>query len=128
VPVRGDNPAPGKREVLMKRIEAIIRPTKVSDVCAALDRSGHPGFTISSAEGRGKEMGWVNQVRAMAFPVNIRSKARVEVVARDEDVDGIVDAIRGAAYTGDAGDGTIFVHDVSNVIRIRTNERGATAL
>jgi nitrogen regulatory protein P-II 1 len=112
----------------MKRIEAIIRPSKVSDVCAALDRSGYPDLTISAAEERGKEKGWVNQVRAMAFPVNIRSKARVEVVAQDEDVDCIVNAIRDAAFTGEAGDGNIFVHDIASVIRIRTNGRGAAAL
>ncbi len=112
----------------MKRIEAIIRPTKVSEVCAALDAAGHPGVTISFVEGRGKQKGWVNQVRGAAFNVNVLAKARVEVVAPDEDVDRIIRIIRDAAVTGKEGDGKIFVHEMANVIRIRTNERGMAAL
>ena len=112
----------------MKRIEAIIRPTKVSEVCAALDRSGHPGVTISAVEGRGNQKGWVNKIRGRSYDVSLLTKARVEVVVKDEDVDTIIKAIRDAALTGEVGDGKIFVHDMANAIRIRTNESGLAAI
>ena len=112
----------------MKRIEAIIRPGKVSDVCAALVKSGHPGVTISAVEGRGGQQGWTNQVRGVAHKVSSLAKARIEVVANDEDADTIIKAIRDAARTGEVGDGKIFVHDMADVIRIRTNESGMAAL
>jgi nitrogen regulatory protein P-II 1 len=112
----------------MKRIEAIIRPTKVSDVCAALEKAGHPGMTISEVEGRGNQQGWVHHVRGMAQKVSLMAKTRVEVVVKDEDADKIVRAVREAALTGEVGDGKIFVHDMAGVIRIRTNETGMAAI
>ncbi len=112
----------------MKRIEAIIRPTKVSDVCAALEKVGHPGMTISEVEGRGNQKGWVNHVRGMAHKVSLMAKTRVEVVVKDEDADKIVKAVREAALTGEVGDGKIFVHDMADAIRIRTNETGMAAI
>lgn len=112
----------------MKRIEAIIRPSKVSEVCAALNGIGHPGVTISTVEGRGGQLGWNNLVRGASHTVNVLTRSRVEVVAKDEDVDAIVKAVRDAALTGEVGDGKIFVHDMADVIRIRTNESGEAAL
>ena len=111
----------------MKRIEAIIRPTKVSEVCAALDRVGHPGV-ISAVEGRGSQQGWTNPVRGVSYNVNALAKSRVEVVVKDEDAGKIIKAIRDAALTGEVGDGKIFVHDMADVIRIRTNESGMAAI
>jgi nitrogen regulatory protein P-II 1 len=113
---------------IMKRIEAIIRPSKVSDVCAALNSIGHPGVTISTVEGRGSQHGWKNQVRGVSYNVSVLTRSRMEVVAKDEDVDVIIKAIRDAALTGEVGDGKIFVHDMADVIRIRTNESGMAAL
>ena len=112
----------------MKRIEAIIRPGKVSDVCAALDRVGHPGVTISAVEGRGSQAGWMNQVRGVSYAVSVHAKTRVEVVVKDEDAATTVNAIRDAALTGEVGDGKIFVHDMAGVIRLRTNESGTAAI
>jgi len=112
----------------MKRIEAIIRPNKVSAVCSALDRVGHPGGTISSVEGRGSQQGWTNQVRGASYNVSTLARSRVEVVVNDEDVDTIITAIRDAALTGEVGDGRIFVHDMVTAIRIRTNENGMAAI
>lgn len=112
----------------MKRIEAIIRPTKVSEVCAALDKAGHPGVTISEVEERGSQKGWVNQIRGVSYEVRLLRKKRVEVVVNDEDADKIIKAIRDAALTGEVGDGKIFVHDMADAIRIRTNESGIAAL
>jgi nitrogen regulatory protein P-II 1 len=117
-----------RKEIDMKRIEAIIRPAMVTAVCAALDKAGHPGVTISAVEGRGNQKGWVSHVRGKSYNVSLLAKARVEVVAKDEDTDQIVTAIREAAVTGEVGDGKIFVHDMANVIRIRTNESGRAAI
>jgi nitrogen regulatory protein P-II 1 len=112
----------------VKRIEAIIRPSQVPGVCAALDKVGHPGVTISDVEGRGNQKGWTNHVRGNSFNMTLLAKARVEVVVKDEDVDSIIKAMRDAALTGEVGDGKIFVHDMVTAIRIRTNEIGSAAL
>jgi nitrogen regulatory protein P-II 1 len=112
----------------MKRIEAIIRPEKVSEVCAALDTVGHPGVTLSQVERHGDQKGWVNHVRGILYKVNLMSKTRVEVVVKDEDADRIIKAIFNAALTSEAEDGKIFVHDIAEVIRIRTSESGMAAV
>jgi len=112
----------------MKRIEAIIRPAKIPEVCAALEAEGHPGVTISAVEGRGNEKGWVNQVRGFVYRMNTTARARLETVVRDDDADRIVKAIRDAALTGEVGDGKIFIHQITEAIRIRTNESGMAAL
>lgn len=112
----------------MKRIEAIVRPEKASEVCDALDRVGHSGVTLSQVEGHGDQKKWVNHVRGISYRVSLLTKTRVEVVVQDEDRDKIVKAVREAAMTGEAGDGKIFVHDMADVIRIRTNETGRAAI
>ncbi len=112
----------------MKRIEAIIRPTKVSDVCAALEHAGHPGVTVSTVVGRGSQQGWTNQIRGISYGVHMLAKSRIEVVVKDEDAAEIIKTIRTAAVTGEVGDGRIFVHDMADAIRIRTNESGPSAL
>jgi nitrogen regulatory protein P-II 1 len=112
----------------MKRIEAIIRPAKVNEVCAALDKVGHPGVTISEIKGHGRQKGVTTKYRGVLYNVSLVPKMRVEVVVKDEDVDKIVKAVRDAALTGEMGDGKIFVHDMANAIRIRTNETGMAAI
>jgi len=112
----------------MKRIEAIIRPEKASEVCAALDKVGHPGVTLSQVEGHGDQKGWVNHVRGISHKVSLQSKTRVEVVVKDDDADKIIKTIRDATLTGEVGDGKIFVHDMAGAIRIRTNESGIAAI
>ena len=112
----------------MKRIEAIIRPEKTSEVCAALDKVGHPDVTLSEVTGHSDRKGWVNHVRGMSYQVRILSRIRVEVVVKDDDANTVINAIRSAALTGGLGDGEIFVHDLANAIRIRTNESGVAAI
>jgi nitrogen regulatory protein P-II 1 len=112
----------------MKRIEAIIRPEKATEVCTALDNVGHPSVTLSQVEGYGDQKGWVNLVRGISHKVRLLSKTKVEVVVKDEDADKIIKVILNAALTGEVGDGKIFVHDIANVIRIRTQESGMAAL
>ena len=112
----------------MKKIEAIIRPNKVGDVCAALDRTGHPGIMITEIEGHGKQKGVEQNVRGKTYKVELMTKARIEVVAKDSEVEMIVKAIREAAFTGEVGDGKIFIYPVIDAVRIRTAEQGDIAV
>ena len=112
----------------MKRIEAIIRPEKASEVCAALEKAGYPDVTLSQVAEQGGQKGWVHHVRSATYTENLVNKTRVEVVAKSEDAGRIIEAIHDAALTGEVGDGTIFVHDLANAIRIRTSESGVAAL
>ena len=112
----------------MKKIEAIIRPAKVSDVCDALEKIGHPGIMLTELEGHGKQKGVKQEVRGKTYNVNLLTKIRVEVVVKDSDVDKTVKAIREAAFTGSVGDGKIFIYPVENAVRIRTAEEGDAAL
>jgi nitrogen regulatory protein P-II 1 len=112
----------------MKRIEAIIRPAKVNEVYKALEEVGHPGLMISEIEGHGVEKGIEQQVRGKMYKVDLITKARIELVVEDEEVERIVSAIQKAAFTGKIGDGKIFVHPVDNAVRVRTAERGDAAI
>ena len=112
----------------MKKIEAIIRPEKVEEVRKAIEAVGYPGLTITEAEGHGKQKGVVQQWRGEAYRVEFLPKVKLELVVSDADAERIIQAIIKAAKTGNVGDGKIFVSDVRDVIKIRTGERGETAL
>ena len=112
----------------MKKIEAIIRPGKVGDVCKALHKVGHPGLMITEIEGHGKQKGMTKTLRGKEYKIEFMTKTKIDIVAKDEEVDKIVQAIRKAAYTGEVGDGKIFISTVEDAIRIRTGEKGATVL
>ena len=112
----------------MKRIEAIVRPGKVGDVCAALELAGHHGVMITEIEGHGKQKGLEQQVRGKTYKVGLMTKARIEVVVKDSDTDKIVNAIRETAFTGKVGDGKIFISPVEDAVRIRTAEHGEAAI
>jgi nitrogen regulatory protein P-II 1 len=112
----------------MKKIEAIVRPTKVGDVCAALGKVGHPGLTITEIEGHGKQEGIEQEFRGKTYKTELLSKAKIEVVVNDQDAGKITKAIREAAFTGKVGDGKIFIYPVDDAIRIRTDEKGEVAV
>ena len=112
----------------MKKIEAIIRPEKLDDVRKAIEAVGYPGITITEAEGHGRQRGVVQQWRGETYRVDFLPKVKLELVVADSDADRIIQAIIKAAKTGSVGDGKIFVSDVRDVIKIRTGERGETAL
>ena len=112
----------------MKKIEAIIRPAKVGAVCEALDTLGHPGIMVTEIEGHGHQKGLEQQFRGKTYKVEFMTKARLQVVVNDPDVDKTIEAIRSAALTGQVGDGKIFVYPVEDAVRIRTGERGAVAV
>ncbi len=110
----------------MKKIEAIIRPTKANDVYAALGGVSCPGLMITEIEGHGKQQGLEQEFRGKKYKTELLTKAKIEIVANDEDVDRIIQAIREAAVTGKEGDGKIFVYPIEDAIQIRTGERGTT--
>ena len=112
----------------MKRIEAIVRPGKVGDVCAALELAGHHGVMITEIEGHGNQKGLEQKVRGKSYKVSLLTKARLEVIVKDSETDRITKAIAAAAYTGQIGDGKIFMLPLEDVMRISTGERGTEAI
>ena len=112
----------------MKKIEAIIRIEKFEEVKEALKKAGYPGMTKTPVEGHGKQKGLKQQFRGTTFEVEFPQKTKLEIVAQDIDVKGIVEAIVTSARTGEVGDGKIFVYPVESVIRVRTGERDGEAL
>jgi nitrogen regulatory protein P-II 1 len=118
----------GVRSTTMKKVEAVIRPEKVDDVRQALEEAGFAGITITEVEGHGKQKGITQVWRGETYRVTSLPKVKVEVVIGESDLEKCINTIVKAAQTGSVGDGKIFVSDISNVIRIRTNERGEAAL
>lgn len=112
----------------MKKIEAIIRPAKISDVCAALEKIGHPGIMITEIEGHGKQKGIEQQFHGKTYKVELLTKAKIDLVVKDEDLDRTVKVIRESAYTGQMGDGKIFISTIDDAMRIRTGEQGSVAI
>lgn len=112
----------------MKRIVAIIRPEKFEDVKKELIEVGCEGMTVSEVKGRGSQKGIRESYRGSNFCIDLIPKTRIEIVVNDDRLDLIVDKIIEGAYTGNIGDGKIFIQSVDNVIRIRTNEHGDEAV
>jgi len=112
----------------MKRIIAIIRQEKFEDVKKSLMEVGCEGMTVSEVKGRGSQQGIKESYRGSSYCIDLIPKTRVEVVVKDEGLDLLVDAIRKGAYTGNIGDGKIFIQPVDDVIRIRTGESGEGAV
>jgi nitrogen regulatory protein P-II 1 len=112
----------------MKRIEAIVRHAKVAEICAVLEKVEYPGLMITEIEGHGKQKGLTQQVRGKTYKVGLMTKARIEVVVKDSDVEKIINAIQETAFTGKEGDGKIFISPVDDAVRIRTKERGESAI
>ena len=112
----------------MKKIEAVIRPAKVGDVCDALNKVGHPGIMITEIEGHGRQKGIEQEFRGKTYKTELLTKAKIEIVANNADVEKIVKAIREAALTGKVGDGKIFIYPIDDAVRIRTAEHGDIAV
>ena len=108
----------------MKKVEAIIRPERLQAVQDALDGLGASGVTVTEVLGCGQQRGYTETYRGAKVNISLQRKVMVMVVIPDERVEGVVEAIAGAARTGDVGDGKIFVLPVEEAVRIRTGERG----
>jgi len=112
----------------MTKIEAIIRPGKLDDVKAALDEIGVKGITVISVMGAGKQRGRTQYYRGAEYVVNLLDKTKIETVVSNDVVEDVIQTISKAAFTGEIGDGKIFLSKVDDAIRIRTGERGEIAL
>jgi len=112
----------------MKKIEAIIRNERLQPVQDALDELGASGLNVTEIKGCGRQKGYTEQYRGSRANISLLPKLKVESVVPDHVVDQVVEAIVAAAYTGEAGDGRIFVMPVEQAVRIRTGERGEEVL
>jgi nitrogen regulatory protein PII len=112
----------------VKLVVAIVKPFKLDEIKEALQDIGVTGLTASDVEGFGRQRGHSEVYRGAEYQVDFVPKTKVEVLAADDQVQGIVDAISKAARTGKIGDGKIFVLPLEQVIRIRTGEMGPDAV
>jgi nitrogen regulatory protein P-II 1 len=108
----------------MKKVEAIIRPDKLQAVQDALDVLGGSGLTITEVLGCGQQRGYTETYRGARANISLQRKVKVEAVVSDGMAEAVVEAILGAAKTGEIGDGKIFVLPVEDAVRVRTGERG----
>jgi len=112
----------------MKKIEAIIRPFKLDEVKEALIEEGIRGLTISEVRGYGRQKGHTETYRGSEYRIEFVPKIKIEVVVEQSKVNQVIDAIIRTAKTGQVGDGKIFITNVEEAIRIRTEESGKEAL
>lgn len=112
----------------MKQIQAVVRPEKLDAIKDALVALGINGMTVTTAQGFGRQMGYTEVYRGVKIEARLLPKVMLTTVVSDAAVDGVVDAIIGAARTGEIGDGKIIVTPVEASIRIRTGETGDATL
>lgn len=112
----------------MKKIEAIIRPFKLDEVKDALVEEGVRGLTTSEIRGYGRQKGHTETYRGSEYQIEFIPKIKIEIVVDDSKLDNVINAILRTAKTGQVGDGKIFIYDVQDAIRIRTEESGKDAL
>ena len=113
---------------MMKMITAVIKPFKLDDVREALSNIGVQGITVTEVKGFGRQKGHTELYRGAEYVVDFLPKIRLEIAAEDSMVERIIETLSKAASTGKIGDGKIFVHNLEQVIRIRTGESGPDAI
>ena len=109
---------------MVKKVEAVIRPDRLQAVQDALDALGTSGLTVIEVLGCGRQRGYTETYRGARANISLQRKVKVEAVVADSSAAAVVDAIAGAAKTGEVGDGKIFVLPVEEAIRIRSGEHG----
>ena len=112
----------------MKKVEAIIKPFKLEEVKDALGDVGIEGMTVSEVKGFGRQKGHTEIYRGSEYTVDLLPKIKVETVVADNQKDAAVEAIIKAAKTGKIGDGKVFVTNIEDAVRIRTEEKGDAAV
>ena len=131
-PIAMDSPKAGARRPClgrkMKLIISVIKPFKLEEVREALTAIGVQGLMVSEVKGFGRQSGHTEIYRGAEYVVNFVPKIKLEIVAPDDQAEGIVETIVATARTGKIGDGKIFVLDVEQAVRVRTDERGDDAL
>ena len=112
----------------MKLITAIIKPHMLDEVRDALAKSNIQGLTVTEVKGFGRQKGHTEIYRGAEYSVDFVPKVKIDIVADDDQVDSVIEAITTSARTGEIGDGKIFVSDMGQAVRIRTGEAGPAAL
>jgi nitrogen regulatory protein P-II 1 len=112
----------------MKKVEAIIKPFKLNEVKDALQEAGVTGMNVSEVKGFGRQKGHTEIYRGSEYTVDFLPKVKLEMVLPDNLVPAVVDAIVKSAKTGKIGDGKVFISNIEEVVRIRTDERGEKAI
>jgi nitrogen regulatory protein P-II 1 len=112
----------------MKLVTAILKPHKLDDVKSALKGLGVTGMTVTEVRGFGRQGGHTETYRGTEYEIDFLPKVRLEVVAEEPVVHGLIEMIVGAARTGKIGDGKVWVTDVDRLVRIRTGEEGSDAM
>ena len=112
----------------MKKVEAIIKPFKLDEVKEALTEAGIVGMTVSEVRGFGRQKGHTEMYRGGEYTIGFVPKIKIEVVVPDHRVDAVVTLICDTAKTGTIGDGKVFVTNIDEAVRIRTEEKGEKAI
>ena len=112
----------------MKIITAVIRPHRLQQVKEALSDAGVVGLTVTDVRGAGRQKGQVERYRGSEYSMDLIPKLKVEVAVEDDQAETVIQAIRNSAYTGEIGDGKIFVTSLEDSMRIRTGDRGESSL
>ena len=112
----------------MKKIEAIIKPFKLEEVKDALGEIGIEGMTVTEVKGFGRQKGHTEIYRGSEYTVDFLPKIKIELVIADDKLDDAIAAIVKTAKTGKIGDGKVFVSNIEEAVRIRTDEKGVAAV
>ncbi len=112
----------------MKKIEAIIKPFKLDEVKDALNAIGIPGMTVTEVKGFGRQKGHVELYRGAEYDISFIPKVKIELVVAEAMAEKVISTIMEKAKTGKIGDGKIFISKLEDIIRIRTGEKGETAI
>ena len=112
----------------MKLIISIIRPHRLQDVKEALSKIGVAGLTVTEVRGAGRQKGQVERYRGSEYSIDLLAKCKMEIAVSDEQCEEVIQAIRKSAFSGEIGDGKIFVLPLIDALRIRTGERGEDSL
>lgn len=112
----------------MKEVTAIIRSERLDAVKDSLEKVECKGITVMDVKGRGEQLGIEEKYRGSSYRIDLLPKVQIVTVVSDDDVEKVITAICEAAKTGNVGDGKIFIKNIEEVIRIRTDERDDNAL
>jgi nitrogen regulatory protein P-II 1 len=112
----------------MKLVTAIIKPFKLEEVKEALSAIEIEGMTVTEVKGFGRQKGHTEIYRGSEYTVDFLPKVKIEIAVADDILDKVVTTIAKAAKTGKIGDGKIFITQLEEVLRIRTDERGDAAV
>ena len=112
----------------MKMVEAIVKPFKLEEVKEALTKAGVQGMTVEEVKGFGRQKGHTELYRGAEYSVDFLPKVKIQILVPDEKAARVVELITESARTGKIGDGKIFVSNVEEAVRIRTDEKGEQAV